>query len=577
MEEESQNKRLILAAGLCLLVMLIWPYVFPPPKKPYAHPKDGGAVATATTTETGEPVATSTKATRPPIKTIAQRDVPLSSYHFTGSVDYDGQPHPYEVTLTNAGAGVEQWALPSYKERDKDNRPTDQPIQLADPVTALPPDQAAFLQMAGIRFLDGTTFETPDLMMFEVVAQTDKSITYRYVTPDGVEIERYYEFKPDNFVVEMAVTVRNNSSKPQTHRLEIGAALMASDAMKRGHGFFSMFIPPPDHLERLCYHDGSVERHRGLKEETETHKDGVQWIAVDRQYFTAAVVARDREVAECRLEVKGDVARASLVTPSETLQPGGEKRHKFTAYIGVKKPALLTQIGSNLESAIDYKILGLNLAPVCTALLWILSLFHRWTASWGLAILGLTVMVKLILFPLNQRQGRSMRAVSALKPQMDGIRERFKDDKQRQSEEMMRLYREHNVNPAGGCLPMLIQMPIWFALYRSLWVSVDLYQQGFLWIDDLTTRDPFWILPVALVIVMFLQQRMTPTTMDPAQQKMMQYTMPLLFGAMMTALPAGLCFYILVNTLLTIVQQHFINRSIGPLGVPPAAAPGAKA
>ena len=141
----------------------------------------------------------------------------------------------------------------------------------------------------------------------------------------------------------------------------------------------------------------------------------------------------------------------------------------------------------------------------------------------------------------------------------------------------MRLYREHNVNPAGGCLPILIQMPIWFALYRSLWVSVDLYQQGFLWIEDLTTRDPLYILPIALVIVMFLQQRMTPTTMDPAQQKMMQYTMPILFGAMMLALPAGLCFYILVNTLLTIVQQHFINKSIGPIGGPAASAPGVKA
>jgi len=117
----------------------------------------------------------------------------------------------------------------------------------------------------------------------------------------------------------------------------------------------------------------------------------------------------------------------------------------------------------------------------------------------------------------------------------------------------------------------LIQMPIWFALYRSLWVSVDLYQQGFLWVADLTTRDPYWILPVTLVVVMFIQQKMTPTTMDPVQQKMMQYTMPAMFGIMMAALPAGLCFYILTNTLLTIVQQHLINKSIGPMGGSPAA------
>jgi YidC/Oxa1 family membrane protein insertase len=159
-----------------------------------------------------------------------------------------------------------------------------------------------------------------------------------------------------------------------------------------------------------------------------------------------------------------------------------------------------------------------------------------------------------------------MRAMSALKPQIDSIRERFPDDRQRQSEEMMKLYREHGVNPAGGCLPILIQMPIWFALYRSLWVSTDLYQQAFLWIPDLTARDPWWVLPIALIVVMFIQQKMTPTSMDPMQQKIMTYTMPLVFGLMMIALPAGLCFYIFVNTVLTILQTHFINRSVGPIG-----------
>jgi YidC/Oxa1 family membrane protein insertase len=168
--------------------------------------------------------------------------------------------------------------------------------------------------------------------------------------------------------------------------------------------------------------------------------------------------------------------------------------------------------------------------------------------------------------------------MSALKPEMDKIREKYPDDRQRQSEEMMRLYKEHNVNPAGGCLPVLLQMPIWFALYRALWVSVDLYQEGFLWIGDLTTRDPYWILPITLMVVMFLQQKMMPAAMDPAQQKIMMYTMPLFFGFLMSALPAGLCFYILVNTLLTILQQQIINKSMGPpSGARKPAAQGARA
>ncbi|MEO1336047.1 MAG: membrane protein insertase YidC, partial [Myxococcota bacterium] len=243
----------------------------------------------------------------------------------------------------------------------------------------------------------------------------------------------------------------------------------------------------------------------------------------------------------------------------------------FTAYFGVKKPSLLTRVDAGLEGAIDYTLFGgLNLAPLCTVLLWILGIIYSLTGSWGIAIIGLTILVKLVLFPLNQRSMKSMRALSALKPEMDKLREKYKGDQQRQNEEMIRLYREHNVNPAGGCLPLLLQMPIMFALYRALWASVDLYQQEFLWVSDLTTRDPFWILPLTLVAVMFIQQKTTPTTMDPAQQRVMLYMMPLMFGFFMAALPAGLCLYILANTVLTIAQQHLINRTIGPVGGPPS-------
>jgi len=309
-----------------------------------------------------------------------------------------------------------------------------------------------------------------------------------------------------------------------------------------------------------------------LADESESYESGARWVAADRQYFVSALVLRDGTPAGCELSAQGEVVRAQARLPLVTLAPGEERRHKFTAYLGVKKPNLMTRANADLEAAIDYTILGMNLRPLCELLLWILRWFHGLTGSWGLAIVGLTVLVKGVLFPLNQRQGKSMRAMSALRPQMDEIREKYSEDRQRQSEELLKLYRKHNVNPASGCLPILIQMPIWFALYRSLWVSVDLYQEGFLWIEDLTTRDPYWVLPLALTAVMFLQQRMLPTTMDPAQQKVLQYFMPLMFGSMMAWLPSGLSFYILVNTVLTILQQHFINRTIGG---PPGAAPAA--
>ncbi len=581
MEDEENKRRLLLAGAMCLLVWSVWTTMNQKPPPPKAKAEDA-AVATATTSA-GSPSSVIAKNGHVPSSTVAQPASPLTvkaqTFPYSGRVDYDDMSVPYELSFSNIGGGIESYTLSTYKERNKDNEATDVPITLANPTSKdINDPDGAFGQMAGISFLGDTSFTVPKRIPFEVVEKSQSMLHLRYRSPEGVVVEREYEIRPDSFELEMAVTVRNESATPQRHQMQINSALSVTDAMTRGSGFFANFVPPPDHLQALCFSDEEVERedYSALEEESFTFDEGVRWVAMDRQYFLSAIVSRDRVDAKCKLSARGDVAQAALIMPDEQLKPQQEKRYKFTAYLGVKKQSVLTLADANLEGAVDFKIMGLNLAPLCSALLWVLGMFYGFTKSWGLSILGLTVLVKLILFPLNQRSGKSMRAMAALRPQMEEIKEKFPDDRQRQSEETMKLYRDHNVSLGGGCLPILIQMPIWFALYRSLWVSVDLYQQGFLWIGDLTTRDPYWILPVTLVVVMFLQQKMTPTTMDPAQQKMMQYTMPLVFGTMMSALPAGLCFYILVNTLLTIVQQHFINKSIGPMGGP-ATAQEAKA
>lgn len=567
--EENNNKRLLLAATICLVLLLARQALFPPPKrpKPPAPP-----VATATVTKASETVATATASSTTTVVSVTPE-----LFEFKGEVSMEGRPVPFEIALTNVGGGIERALLPGYKERDADNRPTELPISLAQPTANLTEDAEAKLkQMGALTFLPGTTFQVPERIRFQVAEKSADKVLYRHTTPEGVQIEREYQFQKDAFTVEMAVTVRNLSRQRQSYGLALSNALEANEAMRRGGGFMANFIPPPDHLQGLCLADGKVTRDtvESLAKEPQELSENVRWVAVDRQYFVSALVSRESKAAlKCRLEGKKNVARAELIVPNTVLEPGGEERHKFTAYVGVKKPSLLALANAELEGVVDYTILGLNLAPLCAFLLWILGLFQQWTGSWGVAILGLTVLVKVALFPLNQRQGKSMRAMSALKPEMDIIREKYGADRVRMSEEMMALYKRHNVSPFGGmgCVIVLLQMPIWFSLYRSLWVSVDLYQADFLWITDLTTRDPYWILPVALVVAMFAQQKMMPTAMDPAQAKIMLYTMPLMFGLMMMALPAGLCFYILVNTLLTILQQHFINRSIGPAKPTPSA------
>jgi YidC/Oxa1 family membrane protein insertase len=560
MDETKHNQRLLLAAALSFGVMLLWWAVFPPKPRPKAPPEQPAAVTASAAPSLGTALAgTSTGAATSSVAVAAPKAVPIETLEARGAVT-SAKVMPYVARLSNVGAVITSFELTSFKERDASNQATEHPIDMAV-ATAEGEDTA--LDLGGIA-LDAATFTLPKRPVYEVVERGPERFRFRYVTAENVEIEREYVFRPDAFLVELAVTVRNRSASAQRHRLVLGSSLPIQPAMEKGS--FG-FIPPPDHLDALCYSDGRAQRHgyASLKDEHKNYDDGVKWVAIDRQYFVAGLVPRDADASTCHLRTEGGRALARLTSASVELKPGQERRHKFTAYVGVKEPKLLSMADAELESALDYTVLGLNLALVCQALLGVLGLIHGFTGSWGVAILGLTVLVKGVLFPLNQRSGRSMRAMSALKPEMDALKTRFPNDPQRQSEEMLKLYRKYGVNPAAGCLPLLLQMPIWFALYRSLWISVDLYQESFLWLPDLTARDPFWVLSVAIVLVMFIQQKMTPTTMDETQQKIMLWVMPLVFGSTMAALPSGLAFYILVNSLLTIVQQHFINKSVGPM------------
>lgn len=580
-EEEGNNRRTLLAAVLCMGLYVVWQTVFPPPPLPTENgAKEEVAVAAAaetSSTSTAEPRPATSTSTSAGTALAGTTGIDPSVVRFEGGVEVDGDTVPYELELTNVGGGIEDFVLSGFKERvsgDKDEAP---PVSLADPLSNAPPASLAFGQMAGIEFGGASTFALPAKPVYEVVESTEDKVRYRFVTSSGVAVERTYFVDPRSFAVGMTVEVTNGSARPQTHQLEIAAALATNDATRQDGGWFSGMSAYGDHLEGLCQTEGSVKRKNVQKladGETQRYEEDVSWVGIDRQYFLAAIVDRDPagSKASCRLEGQEETARAVLVLPPVELPPGGSKSHEFTAYLGIKKPGVLSAVEPDLARAINYTVLGINFAPLCEALLWVLRLIHGVTGSWGLAIIGLTVLIKTLLFPLGHKQGKSARAMAALRPEQERIKEEFADDRQRQNEEMMRLFKEHNVNPVSGCLPALVQLPIFFSLYRALWVSTDIYQQGFLWIGDLTSADPYFILPLILMAVTFLQQKIMPMAMDPAQQKIMMYVMPLMLGSIFMAVPAGLALYMLVNSVLSVLQQHFINVTLGPLPGPSAAA-----
>ncbi|MEM1009789.1 MAG: membrane protein insertase YidC, partial [Myxococcota bacterium] len=252
----------------------------------------------------------------------------------------------------------------------------------------------------------------------------------------------------------------------------------------------------------------------------------------------------------------------SFQRPQEDLAPGQSTTFEMKAFFGPKYYNRLEQVGGRLDSSVDFGIFAFISKPM----LWLMQTFYDGMgkvgmANWGLAIIFLTLLVKLLMWIPTSKQMESMKKMSKLKPQMDKLKEKYGDDKESIQRETMALYSREGVNPLGGCLPMLLQMPIWLALYNTLYYAVELYQAPFIpgWINDLSVRDPIFVLPITLGVLMFLQQKMTPTTgMDGTQAQIMQIFMPVFFTAIMLFLPSGLTLYILVNTLIGIIHQWIV-------------------
>jgi YidC/Oxa1 family membrane protein insertase len=202
-------------------------------------------------------------------------------------------------------------------------------------------------------------------------------------------------------------------------------------------------------------------------------------------------------------------------------------------------------------------------SAIARPLVELLSFIHKHVGNWGLAIILLTMVIKLVLFPLTYKSFQSMGRMRMLKPEIDRINALYADDREKKAAATMELYRKQKINPFGGCLPQLLQLPIWWALYTSLSTNVELYNMPFVgWYHDLSSPDPFYVLPLSLGVLMYVQQRITPSTMDPMQAKMMMYMMPIMITLFMLFLPAGLCLYMLTNSALGIGQQKLIERQM---------------
>lgn len=283
------------------------------------------------------------------------------------------------------------------------------------------------------------------------------------------------------------------------------------------------------------------------------------WVAWLQHYFVTAWIPQkgDNNVVQTRKDNQGNYI-IGFTGPTLTVEPGKTAETSATLYAGPKSQGVLKELSPGLELTVDYGILWFIAQPI----FWLLQHIHSIVGNWGWSIIFLTMLIKGIFFPLSAASYKSMARMRAVAPKLAALKEQFGDDRQKMSQAMMELYKKEKINPLGGCLPILVQMPVFLSLYWVLLESVEMRQAPFmLWITDLSIKDPFFILPIIMGATMFIQQRLNPTPPDPMQAKVMKL-MPIIFTFFFLWFPAGLVLYWVVNNCLSIAQQWYITRKV---------------
>ena len=395
------------------------------------------------------------------------------------------------------------------------------------------------------------------------VKDSPRELTFLWRSQDGIIIEKTYKFAPHTYAIGMDVTIKNGSGRGLQDRLFVTLNGKAPGD-KRMYAFEGPSALINDELEEF--------KIKKLKDQ-DTFDGKIKWVALQTRYFMSSLLPEQIEEASLHLELKSDkFVTARYRQPEKAIQPGTQYIYKYQFFMGPKRIQELKTVGNDLHKVVNFGWFDIIAKPF----LWLMNTFYSVIPNYGVAIIILTLLVKLVLWPLGQKSYKSMNEMKKIQPLMKEIREKYKDDKQRMNKEVMGLYRTYKVNPLGGCLPMVVQLPVFFALYRMLYEAIELrHAPFFLWIDDLSAPDrlfrfdftvpfmepPFGI-PVLTIVMgasMLLQQKMSPPMGDATQAKMMMF-MPIIFTVIFINFSSGLVLYWLVNNLLSIGQQYYTQK-----------------
>ncbi len=560
------EKRLFLALGLSVAILVVWQLIFPP----RVPPKQPPAEQTQQQKETADSASDGQK----PIEQVKNGSAKEAELKADNSPKPEKQDEPEQkieekiteisgLPLVGASFSNLTGSLKSYVLKKSKYDVT------TDPKTT-GKEEKIKNDLVHTAFLD-----KPDLLPFNVefpihkgfsepakgwtAAETDDGVSFSKETKEGVVVVKEYKFLK-NYAMTFTVRIQNKTKEPVSEATSVVLASWRSPSESSG-GIFSG--PSTNAIMPKAYFGDTLEKTDSADELAKGwNKKGVpSFAAIDEHYFLQALLFKNKEEAMVSAKRGADgVLKVNVTLPEYKIDPGFETSHSFTVFMGPKEYNLLKETGHNLEETVDFWILGIFSRPM----LWILQKSFDFLGNWGLAILVLTLVVRILMLPLTHKSQVSMARMKTLKPQMDALKEKYKEDKVEFNKQLMDLYKREKVNPLSGCLPILLQMPIYIALYRTLWGAVELYNSPFIprWIDDLSKPEPYAIkvLPLLLGVLMFVQQKITPQAMESEQQKIMLYMMPILMTVMLYLLPSGLNLYILMSTIVGLVQQWIYNK-----------------
>ncbi len=579
---ENDQKRLLLVVALSGILLLVWQSFFAPnPQVAPVTPADAGIEQTADEAP---------KAPQNPQIPAETSEQPIERR----TIATLSTPKEIAFELTNDDGQIAAAILDEPQYRSKvlaDGKESEIPFRFVDALTQetqeglfLPP--LINLKLAG-RPVHGD---------YQLASSSDQQAELRWTdSQTGITVKRIFKKANIPYALDVTLSLENQGSNAIPFDLSI-VNRGAENLTHSSGGFFSMFMPPIHRFEAICRRASDFER-SGLQsirsdledpDDPTRFNDAIAWSGVDNRYFMNAVIPQSGDADACEFFVGAEQAGLAHQTlPSgfdfvvskldmkpREVRPGQSETISFRLFMGPKKLDVLRQNDPPLKDAIDFGFFGI----ICIPMLWLLRLFYSVFTNWGVAIILLTIVVKLLTLPLTHKQYQSMAAMRVIQPRMKEIQEKYKNNQVKLQEEMMALYRDNKVNPMAGCLPMLIMMPIYFALYRSIYTAVELYQADFIfWIQDLSKQDPYYIFPLLLGVLMLAQMKINPSAPGGAQQKAMMYIMPVMMTLMMLFLPSGLVLYITVNTILGIIQQYWLLKKTQSTPAATASSSHAKA